>query len=267
MISNLDNMRRFGVELEFVSNITMHEMADLIFEHTQQRVYVACYSDKSDRWRLKPDCSVRGRNGMELVTPVLHGLDDMELLKKIVNVCNEYGEVNRSCGMHVHVDITGAEATPLRKLMQYFAKYEHAINSVLAPSRRGDNNGYCQNSYSGYEDLWNTFDDLLNRDVSSLLRDRHFSARGKWNFQNYWRQGSVENRAHQGTLDAEKVENWVRLTQGIVARAFDMRGCGAHRGDTTSTYTVKHLLNDLCGKGFITKTTKKFYRKREKELN
>lgn len=269
---NLDNLRNFGVELEFAGNCDMYEMARRIEDATGTRVHVRSYSDKSNLWRLKSDSSVSGRGGygMELVTPILKGEADMQKLIDVVKVCEANGSVNRTCGMHVHVDITNADALPLRKLMKFFAKYEQAIGGLLSESRRGSNNGYCRDSFTSEQDLMGVFGRLNKsgaRGVRHLLNNAAFSGRGKWNFQNYWRQGTVENRAHQGTLNPEKVENWVRLTQGFVACAFDFRGATIRQGDTTATYTTKNMLDDMRAKNVITLPVKKFYMRRFKELN
>ena len=266
---NLDNLRNFGVELEFAGNCDMYEMARRIQDATGTEIHVRSYSDKSNLWRLKSDSSVSGRGGygMELVTPILKGEADMQRLIEVVKVCEANGSVNRTCGMHVHVDITNADALPLRKLMKFFAKYEKAIGGLLSDSRRGDNNGYCRDHFRQGQELLPIFKHLNKNSVRGLIGSRHFSSRGKWNFQNYWRQGTVENRAHQGTLNPEKVENWVRLTQGFVACAFDYRGTTIREEDTTETYTTKNMLDDMRAKNVITLPVKKFYMRRFKELN
>jgi len=265
---NLDNLRNFGVELEFSGNYDMYEMARRIYSVTGTEVHVRGYSDKSNLWRLKSDASVSGRGGygMELVTPILHGEADMRKLLEVVKVCEANGTVNRTCGMHVHVDITNADALPLRKLQKFFAKYEHAIGGLLSASRRGTNNNYCRDHFNN-ESLMSIFGKLNGRQTRQLITADMFGIRGKWNFQNYWRQGTVENRAHQGTINPEKVENWVRLTQGFVACAFDYRGTTIREDDTTETYTTKNMLDDMRAKNVITLPVKKFYMRRFKELN
>jgi len=269
---NLDNLRRYGVELEFLADRSMYDMAALIYDETGVEITVTNYSNKSNLWRLKPDGSVSPRgndyaHGMELVTPILSGEEDMQKLKAVVAVCEKHGTVNRTTGMHVHIDITDADTTPLRKLQKFFAKYEKGINGLISESRRGRQNRYCADHFGGAENLWDFFTDLNKLNKDRLLGRGAFAGRGKWNFQNYWRHGSVENRAHQGTLNPEKVENWVRLTQGFVACAFDFRGVTVHRDDVTSTYTTKNLLDELRKKKVISLEVKKFYMKRNKELN
>ena len=266
---NLDNMRRFGVEVEFVSELDLREMAAMIERNTGQQITVTGYGDKQNKWRLKRDSSVRGRgaNGMELVTPILKGEADLQKLLSILDVCNRYGTVNRTCGVHVHIDITNADVLPLRKLQKFFAKYEHAINGLLSESRRGSMNGYCRDHFEGHEKLYDIFGRINRKNKRKLISTGEFSSRGKWNFQNYWEHGTVENRSHQGTLSRTKVENWVRLTQAFVEAAFEHRGVVAREDDTVQTYTTKNMLDDLRGKGVITLPLKKFYMKRYKELN
>lgn len=270
-MTNLDNARRYGIEVEFICSISKEDLARKIYLATGQDILCTYYSDKTNRWRLKDDSSIRTEvgyaYGMELVTPILHGEDDMQKMREILDVCDTYGKVNRSTGVHVHIDITDEQELPLRRIMKFFAKYEKAINYLLPVSRRGDNNGYCRDSFNNGTDLYRVFGHLNGKSIRGLLNSRYFCGRGKWNFQNYWRQGTIENRAHSGTLSAWKVDNWVRLTQGIVHVAINSRGETIRRGDTTETYTTKTFLDNLYKKKGIDRVTKKFYIKRFKELN
>ena len=270
-MENLDNARRYGVEVEFICSMSKENLARRIYAETGQDILCTYYSDKTNRWRLKSDQSIRTESGytyaMELVTPILKGEDDMQKLRAILDVCDVYGKVNRSCGVHVHIDITDEQELPLRRIMKFFAKYEKSIGKLLPESRRGDNNGYCRDSFNNGTSLTQVYRYLNGKGIRALLGSRYFSGRGKWNFQNYWRQGTVENRAHSGTLSAWKVDNWVRLTQGIIHVAINSRGETIRQGDTTETYTVKALLDNLYKKKGIGRSVKKFYIKRFKDLN
>ena len=268
---NLDEGRRYGVELEFICTMSKANLARKIYAQTGQDILCTHYSDKTNRWKLKDDNSVSGRGeyryGMEFVTPILKGENDMMKLRSIVDCIEQYGIVNRTCGMHVHIDITGEQELPLRKLMKFFAKYENAINKLLPLSRRGANNNYCRDSFSGETDLGLVYKKLNNLDVRRLLNCRWFVGRGKWNFQNYWRHGSVENRAHSGTLSATKVDHWVRLTQAMINVAIDNRGETIRKDDVTTTYTTKQFLDNLYKKKGIDRATKRYYTRRYEELN
>ncbi len=270
-MTNLDNGRRYGIEVEFICSISKENLARKIYAATGQDILCTYYSNKTNRWRLKDDTSIRTERGyghaMELVTPILKGENDMQKMRDILDVCDIYGKVNRSTGVHVHIDITGEQELPLRRCMKFLAKYEKAINYLLPESRRGSNNGYCRDSFSFDTDLVEVYKQLNGKTIRRLLNDRYFSGRGKWNFQNYWGQGTIENRAHSGTLSAWKVDNWVRLTMGIIEVAINSRGETIREGDTTQTYTVKTFLDNLYKKKGIDRATKKFYVKRFKEIN
>lgn len=264
-------MRKFGVELEFISRISREQMIGEIYDYTGVRVITASYYDKdTTKWRLKNDGSISARGtyryGMELVTPILKDETDLDTLARVIHVLDMFGKVNVSCGMHVHTDITDAEQQPLKKLMKYFAKYEHGMNQLIANSRRGASNCYCKDHFRNETKLYDIFGKLNAYSKKGLIDKSYFNIRGKWNFQNYWRHGSVENRAHQGTLNAEKVCNWVRLTQAIVESAFDFRGTIIKKDDTTKTYDAKDMLTDLVTKGLLSNRLKAYYLTRRDEL-
>lgn len=271
-MTNLNTtLRTYGVELEFTSSISIYEMARLITVEVLAPMGMDCsvasYTDKSNTWRLKPDCSIRGMNGMELVTPILRGEQDMVTLKKVVAICEQYGSVNRTCGMHVHIGIADASKNNLRSLLYFLAKYEHAINGIISPSRRGSSNRYCSDSFPYEANLWGVYNGFKMTNTHTLLGTGYFGGRGKWNFRNFWQHGTFENRAHQGTLDVEKIENWVRFTQAIVERAFKKRAVTTREHDTTTTYGTEYLLKDLRNGKFISNVTAKFYKQRSIDLN
>lgn len=262
-------MRNFGIELEFVSpRLTIHRMAEIIEDETGQSIKVCGYYDKTNKWRLKSDSSISGINGMEFVTPILKSQEDLDKVKTIAQVIEKHGgKINRSCGFHVHIDVTDSGEKPLRRLMKYLLKYENGIKNLISESRR--HNSYCTSarSYIGHDSLWKSFLELDNKSTRKLIRGSAFRERnGKWNFQNYWEHGSFENRAHQGTLNAEKIQKWVDLTQAIISSAFDHIGTRIKRDDIFTTYTTKDFLSDLVKKGLIDNPTKSYFLTRAEEL-
>ena len=246
---NLNEMRRFGVEVEFFSPHSREELASKMYQAGIEVHCVGYTNRDTNLWRLKPDSSLTAvrRNGtyyypMELVTPILHGEEDMQTLKKIVAIINEDGYVDRQTGLHVHVDVGSASVEELRRFCYYAGKYERAINKILPRSRRESR--WARNHLDESAPL-TAFHNQLNErgDKEGLLQHRAFNGSGtrymKWNFDNYWRTGTVENRAHSGTTDPEKVENWVRLVQGIIERNFAAKRVMSTKiGSTTSTFTT-----------------------------
>ena len=280
---NLDNMRRYGVELEFFYPRRMEDLAYTIMQETGIEVHCVNYSNRdTNLWRLKPDASlsaIRANRGtyyypMELVTPILHGEEDMIKLRKVVEIINRDAKVNKQTGMHVHVDVGNADVKELRRFCCYAGKYERAINNILPMSRRESR--WARNHLAEDASLDRFYGELTNRaktgETSSLLAHRSFNGSGtrymKWNFDNYWRTGTVENRAHSGTTDADKVENWVRLLQGIIQRNFAAKQMMITKiGSTASSYDTKHMLDDLVKNKVITNSVRKFYKARYEVLN
>ena len=74
----------------------------------------------------------------------------------------------------------------------------------MPPSRR--NNNYCQSlrvdSWESKIDSARTLQDLENK---ITRRSRYF----KLNSQSYWRHHTVEFRQHSGSVEFEKVKNWI----------------------------------------------------------
>ena len=276
---NLDDMKTFGVEVEFISQHSRTFIADKIIQETGIDVVLASYSDKNHRrWRLKTDSSIRTRDyAMELVTPILKGEDDMLKLRDVMSVIGEYGTVNITCGLHVHIGIDDLETSEYRKLLKLWLKYENACDMLLPTSRRSGN-AYCRSNLGctmdtdyGYT-LMQSFKTLNGR---KSVRGLAGSCRGhtfgqkytKLNTAHYWSQGTVEFRSHSGTVNKDKVDHWVRLTQAFVMTAQNCRGTNINASATTGTYRTKVMLADFYKKGFINKSTVRFYKARYKELN
>lgn len=276
---NLDDMKTFGVEVEFISLYNRSFIAEKIREATGVNVVLASYSDKDHtKWRLKTDSSIRTRDhGMELVTPVLKGEHDMAKLLAIMDVVSEYGTVNISCGLHVHIGINDLETSEYRKLLKLWLKYENACDMLLPRSRRTGNT-YCRSNLGCSRDedygvsLIQSFKVLNGRkSVRSLAGSNRGHTFGqkytKLNTAHYWSQGTVEFRSHSGTVNKDKVDNWVRLTQAFVMTAQHCRGTNINETANTKSYRTKVMLTDFYKKGFLDKSTVRFYKNRYKELN
>ena len=236
--------RGFGIEIEFLANCNKNEVARLL-NNTDG---IDCVSEDYNHttqnyWKIVGDSSLRRESGfeytMELVSPILYGLDGLAQLQKILEVLNNSDgsrrrlrtKVNKSCGIHVHHDLTNwrnenanAFANNMNNLITLVAKYEHGIFKLLPRSRQS---GYCAPVRSGFH-KYNCFSESCYNDrIKNLktakrqgtLRDIQ---RGRYyglNFQNLFTRGSVEFRYHQGSTNFNKLSNWVVFTQAFVETA------------------------------------------------
>lgn len=210
--------RKFGIEIECMlpRNVTMTSLAAAI---TAAGVdcYNAGYShSRSNQWKIVSDGSLSGGNGMELVSPPLFGATALTQIEKVCRVLNEQGAtVNRSCGLHVHVDANNMSAPALRKLAAIYIENENIIDSFMPMSRRGSNNTFC-----GTLTRTNMSSLSVARNASEIANSiAHGNRYVKLNFAAFLRHGTVEFRHHSGTVDADKINKWLVACLRLVACA------------------------------------------------
>lgn len=151
-------------------------------------------------WKIVTDSSIRGGYGLEVVSPILSGEEGLEQIKKVTKVLSELGcKVNRSTGLHVHHGARDLSQTEIKNVFKLYRENESLFDSLVAPSRRDSRNQYCQ-SLRNHTDLPST---------------RYT----KVNYQSFVKYGTIEVRHHQGSLNADKIIHWIRLTQRVIERA------------------------------------------------
>ena len=246
----------FGVELEFVANPSKYN--DFI---TAMKEAVGsdrfndpmCYNIHSTtKWLLKTDSSVHNTRsnmnlrGYELTSPILHWDDaSKEELTKVLNVITTVfeGTVNKTCGTHVHIgnfariQRTESFNNMVQDFQRNYGKHESLVfDRLTSPSRRGDNNRYCQS---------------CNR---SHCYDRYF----KMNTCNIFGFGTLENRQHQGTLDFQKIWSWVELNGRYMVLYFK---------DPSLFEGIETSLESFFDKIDLSRESQSFFLAREAELN
>lgn len=161
-------------------------------------------------WKIVSDSSINGDNGFEIVSPILEGEAGLEELKKVCEALTEVrAKINKSCGMHVHFDASGMGIGEVKNLMLNYAAYENHIDSILPNSRRGNTNTYCQslkNDKAKIEAATGI------RELANAIGTRY----RKINLQSFVRHGSIEFRQHSGTVEFEKIKNWVLFLHNLV---------------------------------------------------
>ena len=205
--------RKFGIEIE-AYNVNRSDLAREL-----NRVGIECHSehynhDARPHWKIVEDSSVRGVNAFELVSPPMAGQDGIEQIKKVCQVLNNLNaKVNKSCGLHVHHNARQIKPQQVRNLVTLYKRSEDTIDSFMPESRRASNNHYCQS-------------------LKNVTSESYFAGDGsryyKLNLASFHRHGTVEFRQHSGTVDAEKIINWVIFTQRMVDHACSSKFRVAH---------------------------------------
>lgn len=228
----------FGVELELImpAGMTREQLATRVRDAGVPCIAEFYNHSVRTNWKIVTDGSLGDMiHGAEVVSPILSGDDGFAQLRKVCDALTAAGcRVSKSCGLHVHVGARSENLQFFRTLVKMYAAAEQAIDSFLAPSRRGSANTYCmpvrlQGDVANartIEGIANCIGQTSQNGTSRRGRRTGIVGRGtgrycKLNLQSYWQHGTVEFRQHQGTVDAAKTENWVRfcLRMAVAARA------------------------------------------------
>jgi len=194
----LGDSRRFGVEIEFLGI-------------ARTRVEAALRSgDLPSGWSVKSDLSVHGGSGygLELVSPPLRGEDGIDSVRRACRWLRENGaSVNSSCGLHVHHEARDLGAPGIARVARIYTDHQELLNWLVSPSRRGGASGTTFAQPMARRDI-----EFTESHLPSLVAHTRYLA---VNVNSYGRHGTVELRQHQGTLNTQKVEAWIRLGQGL----------------------------------------------------
>ena len=236
--------RTFGIELEMhlPEGKTQGMLAAAIRKHARVDIKCTRYDHMTrDYWRVTTDASLgydRSRSA-EVVSPILTGERGIADARKVAEAALELGcTVSAKCGFHVHAGVADLTLDELRKVAINFVSMETAFDAIVPPSRRRDSNSFIQSNRTAFGGGY--FNGGVNKaidaftacaDIRSLVSAvsaasapggngmSHATRYRKLNLSAYDRQKTVEFRQHAGTVEADKVEHWIRLCVAMVERS------------------------------------------------
>jgi hypothetical protein len=181
---------------------------------------------------VERDGSIQGEtrfNGVrwaqiEVKSRILNGIDDWERVVpktlEILDYCG--GRITNSCGHHVHLAYPEIkdDASRVRSLWNLFHRFDSVLFGLMAPSRRG--NTFCRSMPSETKFLHgaNSIRELKRR----LSRYDRYQALNLTHL--FGDAPRIEMRHMQGTLNAQKSRNWIRLLLALVEHSV-VRNCMA----------------------------------------
>jgi len=203
--------RKFGVEFE-AYNVKMETLKDAL-----NAVGIHCeiegYNHTTRRhWKIVTDASLTGENTFELVSPILKGESGINELKTVCRILNECrAKVNKSCGTHVHFDSSGFDLETWKRIYINYYRLENTIDGFMPLSRR--ENRFCQSlkNISNFESKLSNCSNL-DQIASAFGMTRYF----KINPLSYSRHNTCEFRQHSGTIEFEKIGNWIKFLNALV---------------------------------------------------
>jgi len=208
----------FGVEIECYNA----QPVDVVLQARERGLAMQSerynHTDNDRYYKLVSDCSIRGNDPIECVSPVLNGGNTgFDSLKTCCDVLNAIGaKVNRSTGLHVHVGGNITEQQYCNTFVNYYY-LEGVINKFMSASRRYGNQ-YCKPLRSINERALldaTTIEDVLY----AMRQDRYY----KINACSWSRHHTIEFRQHQGTTEYKKISNWARFCIKLVHWSADHR--------------------------------------------
>lgn len=217
--------RTFGIEIECFAKISREDMRDRMLDFfvrsgLAHQVIVAGYGHMTNahnttRWQIESDGSLRHsdsnmRNNypysMEIKTPVLKGTEGLKALKVVCDALDGYATVNRSCGLHVHHGLPNETEPMLKNLANSWIENEKHFLGVLPNSRQN-------NSYASPWRQSSLRPARVDDDFRNWYSQCGLGRRCTMNFQSYWTRKTVEIRMHSGSVEYEKISNWLIATQ------------------------------------------------------
>ena len=204
---------KVGVEIEFTS-IDDHERWEHIAHNIfplPETVWVNFWERKgvpvSYNFHLTHDGSVTDY-GYELQTRPFCIADQqyLKLLQKALDIIREHGGyVNDTCGLHIHINGLGLSPVGLKNLVLFYMTWQPIFYAVIHTMRVLWM--YCKpipNDTTAYYTVRGT---RSPRGLRQLLTSRRYFI----NLQNWHRYRHYEIRAAQGSLNFNRIINWVLL--------------------------------------------------------
>ena len=212
MITN----KKFGIEIEFVG-ASLESVARAI-----RSAGVDCYVESWNHvtrphWKIVTDSSLSTQGGFagEIVSPILQGQAGVDDLEKVCAALNSVAgvTVNRSCGLHVHLDCNDMTMQQIRTVYERYADYEAQIDLVMPRSRR-DSPRWCRSIV----DRKNVYRGVETKSNGANQLGRYH----KVNLTNIATRGSMEFRQHAGTTDFTKIYNWLEYLMCFVEKSIQL---------------------------------------------
>jgi hypothetical protein len=220
MFANLPT-RRFGVEIEFVGVTPEVVVAAIV------AAGVVCRDegynhDTRATWKVVRDGSLAVSPGMpygacgELVSPPLSGVEGIEQVRTVLRALASCGAtVNRSCGLHVHVDAGDLSPSQIGSILRRYSTFQGQIDNFMPASRR--NSRWARRIDESVISTVEGYANAATMRRSAGYLDRYYAV----NAAAFARHGTVEFRQHSGSVNAGKVARWVAFCLFFVAASLE----------------------------------------------
>lgn len=218
-------------------------------------------SDSSIDCERRPLERMVGREyAVEVVSPICT-YEDIKTIQKIVRILREAGAiVNKSCGIHVHVDASRHTAKTLRNLVNIMAAKEELLYKTLRVHVRRED--YCKKVNTRFLDALNRLRPQSLQDMENIWyngnsrrRSTHYDGTRyhALNLHSVFNKGTIEFRLFNSTLHAGEVKAYIQLCLAISHQALMQTRASpsrTHSDNEKYTFRTWLLRLGLIGKEF-----------------
>lgn len=184
------------------------------------------YSDAKKLNFNKVGDSSLSEDGREFVSKPANGDRLFNMIDKICKVLSKKGYyIDKTCGLHVHIE-TPQNLELIKKLYLFYSKYESFFFKMLPSSRQKSE--YCEKIRQT-----DNFSVKDVKDIKSLhqfkkkyyetnfyasnMNTKYYKKRRCWtNFHSLFYRGTLEIRSHSGTINSEKIKNWIIIHLSVM---------------------------------------------------
>lgn len=244
-MTSFNTSRKFGVEIEFKGN--RQAVADYMNAHGVECVIEEYNHTTCRHWKIITDSSAE----YELVSPPICGDAAIAEIKIACEALSAAGvRVDRTCGLHVHHSAEDLNVQQFTNIFALYIKLEETIDTFVPESRRADNNTFCRSLALSAAEKNRKLQQLKNaKSINEIANNIYTSRYVKVNAQSYLRYGTIEFRQHSGTVDFDKIYNWILLTQRIVERAKEGKVQYTYKESTVKLLTLQKMLGIIGSSG------------------
>jgi len=242
---NTVSERTFGIELEMYvpsGKLPAIESA-LVAAGVETRVESYNHTLRT-HWKLTSDGSLtdapNGYQGVELVSPVLKGETGLDTIRTVCAVLAGFNvKITPKCGFHVHHNARDLDLNAWKTMVKKYMTFEGVIDTFVPKSRRGNENVYCRSLRSRFSSMEAGLGALAQAKTFNevLLAANGGNRYHKLNLTSFQRHGTVEFRQHSGTVEAEKIINWVIFGQAMIEDAVKTKFTRKVRDENQKVHT------------------------------
>jgi len=183
-----------GIEIEMISDISQEHMAMLI-----------ALNKLDHKIRVMSDGSIRAEGELEhtfeinILDTETNIYSTLDRFNTMITSSGFKFKTNSSCGTHIHLDMRQRDVEEC-----YTTLYNNLDTLLKTVSKDRLDNRYCKrNKHSHMADAANDYDGSGAR--YQMINPCSFE-----------KHGTLELRLFQGTLDIDKIKDWVSLSLGII---------------------------------------------------